>query len=92
MGNGRNQPIRLRPIKILAEVKRLLHKLHAQIRNLLEIIGQCRIIVLVEGDVEAGLHPAEVHRLRQAIGDAPREEIMPKLERTDGEQRDEGQK
>ena len=35
VGNGRNQPIRLRPIKILAEIKRLLHKLYAQIRNLL---------------------------------------------------------
>jgi len=85
-GYGRYQPIRFRPIKIRAEVKRLLHKLHAQIGNLLQIIGQGGIVILVEGDVEAGLHPAEVQRLRQAVGQAAGEEIMPELERTDGQQ------
>jgi hypothetical protein len=86
VGYGRYQPKRLLPIKILAEIKRLLDKPHAQIRNLLQIVGQRRIVVLVQIDVEAGLHPAEVHRLRQAVGQAAGEKIVAELECTAGQQ------
>ncbi|MCZ7668087.1 MAG: hypothetical protein M5U34_13280 [Chloroflexi bacterium] len=57
VSNGRYHPVRLIPIKILVVVEGLLDVLDARLRNLCQVFGQFRIVVLVEVDIEAKLRP-----------------------------------
>jgi hypothetical protein len=76
-GNGRYHPIRLCPLIIFAEIEGLLDLAHAQGGDLRQVVGQGRVVILRQGDVEAEAGAAVGDGAGQRDRNAARQEGLP---------------